>query len=139
MADLVLGANLNRQTRTFDKLVELYDIATGAITTTASTTGVSFNIRKYQGLAVVLYITACKSSAADETYSTAIQVSDLVGGTYTTIATLAIPRGTLGLAVIPISGETAELLDNDADWVRITQTNGGTSPSITYGAFIARI
>lgn len=139
MADTVLGAQLSRQQRTYDDVVALCDSTTFGANAN-STTGINFNIRKHQGLAAILNITACKSSATTETYVCTIEVSDVVGGSYTAIASQAIVRGTLGPVVIPLSGELAQVVDADCDWVRLTMTNSsGDSPSITLEAFLGRI
>lgn len=137
MADTVLGAQLTRQQRVFDLLQRL--TASTTTTTTASTTGVNFNIRRYIGLCAVLIVTACDDGDGNETYVATIEVSDVVGGTYTAIASLTITRGSTGIFIVPLSGELAEKLDADCDWVRVTMTNGGTTPSITYEAFLGRL
>lgn len=139
MSDVLLGTNLNNHQRTFESLLELRDIDDGAETQTANETGKNFNIRKHQMVAVVVDITACASNDNTETYDLVVAVSDVVGGTYTEIASLAVPRGTTGRLVIPVHGQTAELLDADCDWIRISATLGGDTPSITYGAFLAAL
>ncbi len=137
MPDLLLGDKLNRGRRIFDKALELRDIAGGAITSTTSTTGINFECRKLKEFVAQIFVTACDGVSTDETYVFTVQVSDLVGGTYTTIGTLAWTRGTTGTQVIALSGDAAQVLDDDSDWVRITATLGGTTPSITYGAYLA--
>ncbi len=139
MADVLLGENMNRGRKAFDKLLELRDVDAGAITSTASTTGLRFPIRKYKGLCVMVHVTAIDATSNDETYVLTVEVSDTVNGTYTPIAALPNIRdaGT-GIYTIPISGETAQQLDDDSAFVRVTATLGGTTPSLTYGAYIAQ-
>lgn len=137
MADVLLGENLNRKRRIFDKNLELRNISDGEETSTASETGINVEVRKLLEYVCVVYVTACDGTTGDETYTLTVQVSNAVGGTYTTIGTLAWPRATTGSNVIALSGLTAEVLDSDADWVRITATLAGTTPSITYGAYLA--
>lgn len=137
MADLLLGDDLNRRRRIFDKNLELRDVADGAETSTANETGIAFDCRKIHEYVAVVFITACVSNDGDETYVLSIGVSDAVGGTYTTIASVTIPRGTTGQVIIPLSGALAQKLDDDADFVRISATLGGTTPSLTYGAYLA--
>lgn len=137
MADVLLGERLNTGRRTFDKLTELRNLADGAETATAAETGVAFEIRKHIALLCVVDVTASVSNDNDETYVFTVEVSDLVGGTYTPIATLTVTRGVTGKYTIPLSGELAQKLDDDCDFIRIKATLGGTTPSITYGAYLA--
>lgn len=136
MADVWKGENLSRGQHVFDKNLELKTLA--AVTTTTAETGIAFDCRKIKEYAAIVYITACVSNDADETYVIDIKVSDVVGGTYTSIASVTVARGTTGVLVIPLHGATAELLDADSDFIQVVATLGGSTPSITYGAYLAR-
>jgi len=138
MADVWLGENLNRGRKLFDKSLELRDVADGAEASTAAETGIAFDCRKLKDYVCVVYVTAIDATTGDETYVLNVGVSDAVDGTYTPIATLPNIRATgTGLYVIPLNGEIAAKLDADSDFIQIAATLGGTSPSITYGAFLA--
>lgn len=122
----------------FDKLLELRDVADGAETSTASETGVEMPVRFLGNAWVVIYVTAIDFGTEDETYVFSVEISDVVGGSYTEIARIAYlgSRGP-GEVSVPISGELADWADDDAAFVRITATLAGTTPSVTYGAYIA--
>lgn len=121
----------------FDVATELAAAAT--VTATASTTGVAIPCRMLAISDWVIYVTAIDAASNDETYSFALQVSDVVGGTYTTIATHAWPRAHgAGRAHIPINGDMASFQDTDSAFMRVTATLGGTTPSVTYGAFLTK-
>lgn len=139
MSDVLLGENLSRPRRAFDKLLELRDIADGAETSTASETAKAFPILKYEALDVVVFVSAIDATTGDETYVLTVEVSDTSGGTYVAIAALPNIRAAgTGVYLIPISGATALKLSASAAYIRITATLGGTTPSITYGAFIGQ-
>lgn len=121
----------------FDKALELAAPAT--VTSTTSSTGVAFDIRFAPTCMWELYVSAIDAVSTDETYVFTLEVSDLIGGTYTAIASHTWPRGKgAGRVGIPINGQQAAFQDTDCDWVRVTCTLGGSTPSITYGAFISK-
>lgn len=133
---------LNRDTGTLDTLLELRDITDGAETSTAAETGIDFACRKIGGYKAVFNISALDVAEADETYILSIGVSDLVGGTYTTIA--SIPSATIlangvGRLEVPLSGNLAQEFDADSDWIQCVATLGGTTPSITYGCHLEEL
>ena len=108
-----------------------------AVTTTTSETGISFAVRHIEEYkAVVSY----SGAVATGTYTFSVQVSDLVGGTYTTIAdVVATPANASDRFDIPLSGKIAEQLDADSAFIRVTATLGGTSPSVDYDCFITKV
>lgn len=123
----------------FDKALELRNVADGAETATASETGIAFDVRFAPTIMWELFVTAIDAVSTDETYVFTLEVSDLVGGTYTEIAKHVWPRGKgVGRVGIPINGSVAAFQDTDSDWVRVTATLGGTTPSITYGSFLSK-
>jgi hypothetical protein len=123
----------------FDKLLELRNVADGAETSTASEAGVAMQVRFLPVCDWVIHVTALDAASADETYVFTLEVSDASGGTYTAIASHTWPRGHgAGTMHIPINGDMASFQDTDSDWIRVTATLGGTSPSITYGSYLAK-
>jgi hypothetical protein len=118
----------------FDKALEL--IAPGiAITATASSTGVQLNPRFLPTCDWVIYASGVLGTG---TYTFTLQVSDLVGGTYTTIATFVWPPAlAAGKVHIPINADLAAFLDSDCKFMRVTATLGATS-SVIYGSFLAK-
>lgn len=122
----------------FDKATELRSGTAVAITATASETGVAIPIRFMQPISWVIDVTAIDATTADETYVFTLQVSDLVGGTYTTIATVTWPRTKTGALYVPVSGQLAVFQDADCAFVRVTATLGGTTPILTYGSYLTK-
>lgn len=111
-----------------------------AITSTTSETGVEFPVRHIGAYKAVVQYNGMDYTTEDESYVFSIEVSDLVGGTYTAIATLpdigsATSSGRLD---IPLNGKIAEELDSDSAFIRVTATLGGTSPSIDYDCFLTK-
>jgi len=125
----------NRVSKIYDTALALRASGT-AITSSASETGVAFAARKIVDYKAVVEYNGVVSTG---TYVFSIEVSDLVGGTYTEIAGVTIdPAGASGSLQIPLSGKIAELLDADSDFIRVTATLGATSPSIDYDCFLTK-
>jgi len=122
-----------------DTLLWLRADTEGTETSDVNETAINFNIRKQGPMDCVIGITSLDATTGDETYLLNIQVSDLVGGTFTTIASLAVARTTPSGTVIrvPLNGAVASFLDADCDWVRIGYDGGGTTPIIDYFAYLA--
>lgn len=111
----------------------------GAEVASADETGINFNIRKQGPVDCVVGITSIDNASANETYVLDVAVSDLVGGTYTDIANVTVDKDTAAGTTfrIPLNGSVANFLDADCDWIRISVTAGGTTPSIDYFAYLA--
>lgn len=124
----------------FDKALELRAAGT-AITATGATsvTGVALPVRFLPTCDWVIHVAAIDAVNNDETYVFSLEVSDVVGGTYTQIAEHTWPRGHgTGKAHIPINGDMAAFQDTDSAFMRVTMTAGGTTPSINYGSYLAK-
>lgn len=119
----------------FDKAMEL--LAPGAaLATTGSSTGVLLYPRQFPTCDWVVYASGV---VATGTYVLTLQVSDVVGGSYTTIATLTWPPAVAaGEVRVPITGFTSQWFDNDSKFMRVTYTIGGTTPGIVLGSFITK-
>lgn len=126
---------------TFDKSLELRNVADGAETGTGviSETGIALPVRFLPTCDWVIHVTALDAASTDETYEFLLQVSDLVGGTYTTIARHNWPRAkSTGSIHVPINGDLASFADTDSAFVRVGVDKGGTTPSITYGSYLTK-
>lgn len=121
----------------FDKALEL--AAPGAaVVATGSTTGVQLFPRMLPTCDWVLYVKTMPAGT-NETYVFTLEVSDLVGGTYTPIASHNWPRGHgPGKVHIPIVGDMAAFQDTDSAFVRVTLTETGTAPSCIFGSYIGK-
>ena len=129
----------NRVSQIYDTALVLREAGT-PITASASETGIAFDVRKIADYKAVIQYSGMDFTTGDESYVFSIEVSDLVGGTYTAIATMPdIGSATAaGRLDIPLSGKIAELLDADSAFIRVTATLGGTTPSIDYDCFLTK-
>ena len=127
----------NRTARIYDDATVLRDAGT-PVTSTTSETGIAFPVRKIDDYKAVINYSGKDFTTTDETYVFTIEVSDVVGGTYTAIATLP-DIGALAAAGqidVPLNGNVAEFLDADSAFIRVTATLGGTTPSIDYDCYL---
>lgn len=86
-----------------------------------------------QPLYLVLAVSACDGTTGDETYSFALQTDDNSSfSSASTIATVAPTR-----AVAPTRYVIGFPYSNER-YIRLNATLGGTTPSITYTAFITK-
>ena len=122
-------------TAVFDKALEL--LAPGApLAANGSGTGVLLYPRHNPTCDWVIYASGV---VATGTYTLNLQVSDLVGGTYTTIASFTWPPAlAAGRVHIPINGQMAAFLDNDSRYIRLNYAIGGTTPGAVVGSFLAK-
>jgi hypothetical protein len=122
-------------TAVFDKALEL--IAPGtALAANGSATGVLLYPRMLPVCDWVLY---GSGTVATGTYVFNLQISDVIGGVYTTIATFTWPPAlAAGRVHIPISGQMAAFLDTDSRYIRLNYVIGGTTPGIVLGSFLSK-
>ena len=130
----------NRVSNIYDADLVLRTAGT-AETSTASETGVEFAVRNIDDYKAVIVYSGLDFTTTDETYVFSIEVSDVVAGTYTAIATLpdigsAVDSGRLD---IPLNGKIAEQLDADSAFIRVTATLGGTTPSVDYDCYLTKV
>lgn len=120
-------------TTTFDKALEL--LAPGAaLAANGSGTGVLLYPRSLPTCDWVLYLSAV---VATGTYTFNLQVSDVVGGTYTTVASVTWPPAlAAGSIHLPVNGYIAQFFDNDSRYIRVNYAIGGTTPGAVVGSFL---
>lgn len=131
-----------RRRGTFDKELELRDQSAAAISATTSETGIQFYPRKHEAFKVVIVSSAYTSySAGAAEWTITVEVSDVVGGTYTVVGTLspAALAGAAGEAEIVLGGGQVATVDADADFIRVTATKTGSPGNLSYGAFIVPV
>ena len=128
----------DRRAYHFDGDLELRDYDAAALSATASETGKNFEIRAVDTVKVVVHHAAIGGTVDGSNFWTvSVQVSDLVGGTYTEVASTGALTAAAATIELPISGVDVTRLDADADWVRVTATETGTTAgNLTYGAYI---
>jgi hypothetical protein len=122
-------------TAVFDKALEL--LAPGAaLAANGSSTGVLLYPRFLPTCDWVIY---ASGTVATGTYVFNLQVSDLIGGTYTTIATVTWPPTLAsGRLHASINGDLAAFFDTDSRFIRVNYAIGGTTPGIVVGSFLAK-
>jgi len=87
------------------------------------------------GSLVVVNITACDAASADETYQIDLYGSNDDFSTEVLLCSLNIVRGTTGLGELYCTNEHFNVTYTD---LRIKHTLGGTTPSLTYNAWLSR-
>lgn len=122
----------------FDKELELRDYAAAAESATVSETGVELAVRHLDVAKVVIDHAAIGGTVDGSNFwAISVEVSDLVGGSYTEIATTRALGATANQIELPISGLFAEYKDADAAFIRVTATETGTTAgNLTYGAYV---
>jgi hypothetical protein len=150
-----MGVNSSKVRFTLDAAaaVTLRNIADGAETATATETAVPLNELDtaywqdgnevpYGVFGIQVNVTTLDKTTGDETYVLSLLVDDTSGlsDAPVTIASFTIPA--VGAYVFYVDSKTISKLDPDTSgtdkWLAIRATLGGTTPSITYGAFIAK-
>jgi hypothetical protein len=120
----------------------VYDAALSLLTPGAAlaANGSGTGILAYpRTLPVCDWVLYWSGTVATGTYVFNLQVSDVVGGTYTTIASYTVtPTTAAGRVHIPIQGNIAQGLDNDSKFIRVNYAIGGTTPGIVVGSFITK-
>lgn len=122
-------------TSTFDKATEL--LSPGApLAANGSGTGVLLYPRTFPTCDWCIYASGV---VATGTYTFNLQVSDLVGGTFTTIASVTWPPAlAAGSIHVPINGYMAQFFDNDSKFIRVNYAIGGTTPGAVVGSWIGK-
>jgi hypothetical protein len=92
----------------------------------------------YMGKAII-NVTACDDADADETYL--MYLEDYDGTTYRKVGCVEIPAGVTGIYEIAYSGASAakHAVAADIEGVRVNLDVSGTTPSITFEAFLADV
>ena len=120
-------------TAVFDKATEL--LASGAaLAANGSGTGVLLYPRTFP---TCDWVVACSAVVATGTYTFNLQISDLVGGTYTTIATIVWPPAlSSGKLHVPINGQMSGFFDTDSKFIRVNYVIAGTTPGAVVESYI---
>lgn len=121
-----------------DALLLLRDAANDtAESATASETAVEFDVTYNDKFKVAIeYADIGGTVDGSNFWTISVEVSDTQGGTFTEVGSSgALPVS--GPAEIVISGLNVENLDADADWIRVTATETGTTAGdLNYSAYV---
>lgn len=149
---MAVNASKGRFQYDVDAAVLLRDVADGAETSTATETAIDLDELRaaywhdkeipHGVMAVVINVTALDLADTDETYVISLLVDDVVGlnDSPFTICSYAITQ--VGTYTMYVDSKSIPGLNPDVSgtskWLGVRATLGGTSPSITYGAWIAK-
>lgn len=86
----------------------------------------------------VVHVSALDVADADETYTLTFEVDDVSGFTSPTVVGTCVVTAT-GVYSVILDSDTIKKRDPDARYLRVNATLGGTTPSITYGAWLAPV
>lgn len=87
-------------------------------------------------LAIVVDVTAVDPADADETYTFHVQTDSVADFSDSPINSFSIAADRVGTYVILLDVDTLRLLDADGAFVRLNLVIAGTTPSITYSAWV---
>lgn len=136
-----------------DASVTLRNVTDGAETSTATETAVSLNELDnafwddgnqipYGTFTVAIHVTAIDRTTGDETYTLALLVDDTSNLSDSPVTVASISISQVGYYTLVVDSKNIPLLDPDTSgtdkWLAIRATLGGTTPSITYGAWLAK-
>lgn len=127
--------------RIVDALALLREHTPTAITSTTSEVGkLIYPTMQIEYYKAVIDIGTFDNTTTDETYVITIEIASTLNSTYNVIATLSsdiIKNGGANKTyMLPLSGYYNNYINSNSAYMRVTATLGGTSPSLTYGAFI---
>lgn len=120
----------------FDKQLELRNVADGAETSTVAETGVALDVRAAGDFKAIFFVTALDTGDADETYVLSVDTDSVAAFSDDPVEVGRVTVTGTGVFEIPLSGAQIEKLDPNAAAIRAKATLGGTTPSITYGAYL---
>jgi hypothetical protein len=127
----------NRVGKVFDKNLELYDIATAAISATTNGTPLAIDATRYLDYDVVINPVAYTGFVAGTAqWSISIAAATTVGGTYNTVGTIVLD-GTATQRFIALSGVMIGGVTPLTQFLRVTATKTGTPGNLQFGAFLS--
>jgi hypothetical protein len=127
------------QKYTLDVELQLRDIADGAETSTVDETGVALDVLQAGDFKVIFEVSALDTADADETYTLVVDTDSEAGFGDTPVQVGSVTVTAVGTFEVPLSAEFVEHLDADAAAIRVGAVIGGTTPSITYGAYVVPV
>lgn len=120
--------------RTFDSALVLRSIADTAETATAAESAVALDADKFGNFAAVIHVTAITGNAVFSIEA------DTASGFSSPVAVATLPAVTAtGTYEIPLSGRLIEQHEPGATHLRIKATLSGTTPSVSYGSYLAPV
>lgn len=136
--NLTPASRVERRAYPVDASLILRDITDGAESGTASETGVALPVRYLDLAKAVINHNAIGGTVDGSNYWTiTIEISDVVGGTYTQVATTGALAAAKNEIELPLSGLLNKYKDADSAFIRVTATETGTTAgNLTYGCYL---
>lgn len=150
-----MGVTASRVKEQFDAAssVTLRNVSSGAVTSTTTETGITLNELRtaywhnYEVpngvMEIAVHVTALDTTSGDETYTISLLVDDVTGLNNSPVAIDAFPVTATGVYTRYINSADIPNLDSDHNgtgkYLAVKATLAGTTPSITYGAWIAGV
>lgn len=127
-----------RRAYPYDAELELRDYGDGAETGTAAETGIELAVRFFDTAKVVIDHAAIGGTVDGSNHWTiSVGISNVVGGTYVTVATTGILTVAAAKIELPLSGLLNTYKDADSAFIQVVATEAGTTAgNLTYGAYI---
>jgi hypothetical protein len=126
----------NRVGKLFDKSLELYDIATAAISATTNGTPLATDATKILDYDLAINPVAYTGYVAGTAqWAISIAAATTVGGTYNTVASVVLD-GTATQRFIALSGAFVNGVTPGALFLRVIATKTGTPGNLQFGAFL---
>lgn len=126
----------NRVGKIFDKNLELYDIATAAISATTNGTPLAIDATRVLDYDLAINPMAYTGYVAGTAqWSISIGAATTVGGTYNTVGSIVLD-GTAAQRFIALSGAMINGVTPGAQFLRVTATKTGTPGNLQFGAFL---
>ncbi|MBI2239624.1 MAG: hypothetical protein HYU59_02345 [Magnetospirillum gryphiswaldense] len=124
---------------TVDTALILRSPSDAAETATAAETGVALDVLKSGAFHCVIDVLALDTTSTNETYKISLEtdVSASFGGTPVEVAAVTVTA--TGRYILTVDQDLVATLDPDAAAIRVKATLGGTTPSLSYGAFLAPV
>ena len=119
-----------------DVLLQLRDGSDAAETSTVNEAGLALDIRKAGNFKMVFDVSAVDFGDADETYALVVDVDSEVAFGDSPVEVGRISVLATGTLEIPLSADFVESLDPNAAAIRVGVEIAGTTPSISYAAYV---
>ncbi|CAK0742091.1 conserved hypothetical protein [Azospirillaceae bacterium] len=119
----------------FDKQLELRGVAAAAITATTAETGIALAATMAGDFKAVFSVPALDTGTGDETYRLSVE-TDATAAFASPIEIGALTVTAPGVYELPLTQWQVRQHDPAAVAIRCKATLGGTTPSLTYGAFL---
>jgi hypothetical protein len=127
---------------TLGRLIHVYDddmllADESAVATTAAVTAIPLPVSSADNFAIRLIVTDADDGDSDETYVISFEVDTMLAcSSAVEIATYTHTRGETCDILLPMNGARVQELEPGATHIRAKATVGGTSPSLTYKAWV---